>query len=178
MANRIPRSRFPRSVKRATTWVQAAVMAETSIGAASTKVLLQRLTAASIAIIGAPTTVVRTRGLVSVRTDQISAVEDQIGALGICVVSDQAAAAGIASIPGPMSNPEWDGWFTYAMFANSFEVGSGVGFDPKFANVLRIDSRAMRKVSTNESIVGVYEAGANSLGSEVLVNQRLLLKLH
>ena len=178
MANRIPRSRFPRSVKRATTWVQAAVMAETSIGAASTKVLLQRLTAASIAIIGAPTTVVRTRGNLIVRSDQIIATEIQNGAFGMAVVSEEAAVAGAASIPGPVSEASWDGWFLWFSVQNVFSFTSGVGTDSQGGRLFEFDSKAMRKVEDNESVVVMYESGANSDGQILGENFRQLYKLH
>jgi len=58
-------------------------------------------------------TIVRTRGTMSVITDQAAAGEDQIGALGMIRVTDRAIAAGIASIPGPMTDGDDDGWFLW-----------------------------------------------------------------
>jgi len=92
-------------------------------------------------------------------------------------VSTNAANAGVASIPGPMAVAEWDGWFIYEMFGQTMQLGSGVGFEPRFGVERVIDSRAQRKIEDNMSVAVVFENGTNGLGTEVLVNLRLLFKL-
>ena len=71
-------------------------------------------------------TVLRAIGGVAVASDQAAAVEEQIGAVGMIIVTDIAVAAGIASIPGPFTDGADDGWFTHQSFAQT-SVGSTGG---------------------------------------------------
>ena len=119
-------------------------------------------------------TIVRTRGQISVAPDLSSADVDIIGAFGMCVVSDQALAAGSASIPAPFSQADWDGWFVWRSFSMRYEFIDGTGtlqMDQRF----EIDSKAMRKVSDNESIVLMAQSqgGAFDISAPI----RMLLKL-
>ncbi len=82
--------------------------------AAATKQLLGSLVPSNA---GIDETVLRLIGNVSVMSDQAANLERQIGSIGLIVVSNQAVAAGAASIPGPSTDIEDDGWFAHMQFA-------------------------------------------------------------
>jgi len=173
MARLASRSRLPsRAPKRATTWVGTA---EGSVNVtavtAGAKILLLQFD------IPDDRTIVRTRGWVHVESDQSVATETIIGAVGMCVVSDTAASTGISAIPGPMSVPNWDGWFVFELFIFNFLFASAVGFDNSGVNFL-IDNKAMRKVKEGDTVVVVAESGTNGDGMIVGANIRQLFKLH
>jgi len=120
------------------------------------------------------TTIIRTRGLLTTLPQVFSADLNIIGAFGIGIVSDQAAAAGAASIPGPWTDKDWDGWFVWLPFSWRFEVTDDVG--RLIASVsTEIDSKAMRKVGANETVVVMAE----SQGAALNVSNpfRMLVKL-
>ena len=62
-------------------------------------------------------TVLRVRGRLWVVSDQSAAVEDQLGAFGMMVVTEQAFASGAAAIPFPSTNGGNDGWFVHFTIA-------------------------------------------------------------
>ena len=120
-------------------------------------------------------TVVRTRGEVSVRPSSFAADTVISGAMGVCVVSDEAFTAGAGSIPRPFDDAGWDGWFVWQSFVNRYEVLSADGVIIPAAIAYQIDSKAMRKVSDNETIVLMAESQLGAL--EVGMHLRLLMKL-
>ena len=78
----------------------------------ATKVLDQAFTEAILEDV-TPGTIVRVRGVAFVRSDQTAATEDAFGAVGFAVVSEQARAAGAASLPGPITNEDSELWFLW-----------------------------------------------------------------
>ena len=46
-----------------------------------------------------------------------SALDGYDGAVGLCIVSENAFNAGIASIPTPITDIQWDGWLWYQSFS-------------------------------------------------------------
>ena len=75
----------------------------------------------------ANTTIVRVRGLLSVGVQAFTADIEFQGAFGIGLVSDQAFAAGAASIPGPWTDPDWSGWLVWMAWDGRFEFITGAG---------------------------------------------------
>ena len=92
---------------------------------ASAKVLLGLLDAAALGL--RPFTIIRTRLFIHIESDQTAASEVSQGVFGEIVVSDQAVAAGAASVPGPVTNPDAP-FIVYEPFVNSFLFGDGTGF--------------------------------------------------
>ncbi len=104
-----------------------------------------------------PNTVIRTRGVVSVGPQSFGVDVEIKGAYGVAIVSTDALAVGITAIPGPFSDSDWGGWLVWRSFAFIFEFGDSTG--RMFANVnMEIDSKAMRKVESNESLVVIAES--------------------
>ncbi len=163
MANR-SRGRVPvvRAKRSPTNWSRLVGVQDVVI-AAGTKVLLATV---NLSNPGIGETVRRTRGSFLITSDQVALLEVQTGALGMMVVSDVAAAAGIASIPGPVTEAEDDGWFVWVPFHNlsSATGGSGsVGNSPPGFR-FEFDSKAMRKVEEGFRVAVVIENASPTNG--------------
>ena len=161
--------------RRQTTWV----------GPADQNVVLVATTASGIIASFAPFSgasmhkpmIIRTRGQLTIRPQAHTTTQSIGGAFGICVVSDEAFAAGAALIPRPFDDAGWDGWFVWQSFVYQLAVSTDIGrLGPSQSGMnFEIDSKAMRKVSDNETIVLMCESqtGAINVGAHL----RLLMKL-
>ncbi len=163
--------------RRETQWLDIPGSVQT-LASPSSAVNLNLLTTAEKAL--RPFTVVRTRGVFAINTDQVAASEFQSMALGFCVVSDQAAAIGITALPTPITDQESDLWFVYEQLMAQFEFFTAAGFDSQGATFKEYDSRAMRKVEDGQDIAIVAESDITglTLGLQVRHGGRLLIKLH
>ena len=170
MALRRSRS-FGSGSKRQTTWVGPADQAFVAVGSTN-KVLVASFDPASASL--PKPTVIRTRGEIYHRPTNLNADLAYVGAWGLAVVSDQAFAAGAASIPGPFDSADWDGWFAWGSFGFHLDFGTNVGLR-EIGRALDVDSKGMRKISDNETIVFMAESqtGAYSISMPL----RLLMKL-
>ena len=173
------RGSFVRGPRRQTRWVGSTV-ALTQFGTipAASKVLFGQETAAALEAIGVPLTLVRTRGQFSYKSDQQVANEEQIGAVGLAIVSETARGAGAASIPGPQTDSDWDGWFYWSPLYASFSLASAVGFAFDEAHTTVVDSKAMRKINDDEAVVFMVENNHATHGFEFALNIRSLYKMH
>ena len=124
-------------------------------------------------------TVIRLRGFFELVLEAASNAGDGFdGALGIGIVSTPAFTIGVTAVPTPLVDIEWEGW----MYHQFFSLHSPVALQASTAaaNFLRmeIDSKAMRKFDSAETIfaaVDVLEHGTSSIS--VRLGTRLLLKL-
>jgi len=146
-----------------------------NMGAASTAILTNSLNAAALAL--TPFTVVRVRGSMLLGSDQETTSEFYQAALGFAVVSIQASAIGVTAVPTPFTDAGSDKWFVYESIVGQVRVSSAIGIWE--AGVRReFDSRAMRKVEDQEDIVSVVETSSISLGANLAMSARVLIKLH
>ena len=125
----------------------------TAVPAAS-KVLLASLTLSNP---GIDETVLRTIGQFGVRSDQSSATEVQIGAVGMIVVSTTALATGITAIPSPITDIEDDGWFMFAAITNFFHIHSVAGYVVNQNVIQEFNSKAKRITHDGQAIALVAE---------------------
>ncbi len=179
MANRSIRvgAPFRRSggARRATEWFASADITIVTQLAAATKLLSQSLTTAELAKL--PFTVVRTRGMFLVQSDQIAASEEQLIGLGFGVFSDTAVTAGVASLPDPITNESDDLWFVHQFGLASVWAGEGTEGQAR-GLVYHFDSKAMRKVEEGSDVAVVISNGSSVFGLEFWLKFRLLVKLH
>ena len=110
-------------------------------------------------------------------TDQAAASEQPFGALGICVVSDQAFTAGSASIPQAYTNADSDLWLLYQYWACPMLVGDSTGFGGAGVQQYVLDSKAMRKVSEDETLVAMIQNANATDGVLYRLDFRILSKL-
>ncbi len=163
---------FVRSVRRSTDWSASALRTGTTSVGASSATLLEVF----IPAVGGET-IVRTRGLFTIATDQFTANELQLGAVGIAKVTQQAQSIGISAIPHPATDAAWGGWLFHSFFSYEFAFISAVGMDPNVTHPIVVDSKAMRKVDEDERLVVVVE-NSGSFGFDVYSSFRFLSKLH
>ena len=172
MARRVGRARFVRPPPRSSVWIGINIE-NIAVGPGAT-VLVGVLNAAALAL--RPFTVTRTRGIIQWQSDQAAASEYSFGALGCIVVSDQAVAAGVASIPEPLLNTDAP-FFVWEPFGDSFLFGDGTGFQGNALYTQPVDSKAMRKVQNNEDVAFTVENGSG-FGAIFTMTARMLVKLH
>jgi len=95
-------------------------------------------------------------------------------------VSSNAAAAGVASVPGPLTEMNWDGWLWYQSWAiRAFTATHADGVNAQSMLFdYEIDSKAMRKnFGPEHVIVGVHEfveTGTSTIRFDA--DTRILLK--
>jgi len=161
-------------MRRESLWFGGAEFQSTLV-AANTVQLVSSLNAAALAL--RPFTVVRSRGTLHITTDAVAGSEDQWGAFGAAVVSDQASAIGVTAIPTPFTDSDSDLWFVYETMIQNFLVTTDIG-RLLGGYQIPVDSRAMRKVEDGQDIVLVTEAGSLSAGIVLRGFIRQLIKLH
>ena len=120
-------------------------------------------------------TIIRTRGQVSIQPGSFAADLNVIGAFGVGIVSDEAAAIGVTAVPGPFDSADWTGWYVWRSFSLHLDVQSAVGFDVQSMINMEVDSKAMRKIYPNETFVLVAESQAGAF--DISMPLRTLVKL-
>ncbi len=126
---------------------------------------------------GAPFTLMRVRGLLSIRSDQVIVQENPVGAFGIRIVSGEAFDAGVGSIPTPWSESADDRWLYHTYWQSFFmENATTSDYQQDFFNHI-VDGKAMRKVVLGDVIVNVME-NASDVACNFFYNARIGVKLH
>ena len=122
-----------------------------------------------------PGTIVRTRGIITIKPTTVGTSVSVLGAFGVGLVSAEAFAAGVASVPEPYTDSDWGGWMVLQPFAFRWEAATAVG--EAFASVtIDIDSKAMRKVEPNSVMMFVAESITGAF--DIIDGTRLLQMLH
>ncbi len=127
-------------------------------------------------------TIVRIRGSVQAFLTTASAAGDGFHcAMGIALVTSQAFAAGVASLPHPIDESDWDGWMYHRFFdlhsAFATLVGGFVVNDQSSIQ-FEVDTKAMRKWTENMTVVGVLQSVEQGTASmNMFFDSRLLVKL-
>jgi hypothetical protein len=113
--------------------------------------------------------------MIQIISDQNGADEQAFGAYGLAVVSAQAVAIGITAVPTPYTDADSDLWFVHGYWSCPVQFGSSVGFS-NISERIDFDSKAMRVVSPDETIIVVIENGHASQGALYTFNIALLSK--
>ena len=100
---------------------------------------------------------------------------EPIGAWGMGIVSAQAFVAGAASIPGPYTDVEWDGWFAHGFWGFRQTAAGTVGNLVVNSQFMEIDNKAMRKINDTDVMVVMAESQADA--ARVSIQFRMLVKL-
>jgi len=170
----MPTSRRPNRSFRKTpanrSWT-GSVLAAPVVVAAATKVLL---TTFSLSNQNIDETVLRVVGGINVMSDQQAATEDQIGAVGFILVTNQAAAAGVASMPGPVTDNGDDGWFVYQAFSQRFGFVTAAGVEAQFSTWYEINSKAKRVIHEGRAIAVIAENAHATQGFSIGLAFRML----
>ena len=161
--------------RRETQWLSLDPVSNT-LAAGSTAVVSNVMSAAELAL--RPFTVVRTRGIFNLQSDQAGVSEFYHAGFGAAVVSDQAVAIGITAVPTPMTDRVSDLWFLFTEMMGTVQVSSAIGFQHPVGLGLEFDSKAMRKVEEGAQIIFTKETSSISLGVIAASAGRVLIKLH
>jgi hypothetical protein len=121
-------------------------------------------------------TILRIRGLFTVSSDQNSTTEDQVGVMGAIIVSDNAFAAGAASVPGPIADAA-DHWMLWMPFIHRYNVVTAVGVMEGFAHQHPVDNKAQRVIEAGETLAFIVESGSESEGFITSWKGRILTRL-
>jgi len=143
---------------------------------ASTKSFISSLSGGALLL--RPFTILRTRMLVALFTDQEAGDEGPFGSYGKIVVTDTAAALGVTAIPNPGStsgDPEAS-WFVHQTLWMQFNL-VGAATAVSSPNAWVIDSKSMRKVGPDDDVVGMY-TDESGVGSFLTTQGRMLIQLH
>ncbi len=163
-----------RGARRETVWFQfVPILGGLAAGASS---LGFTLNAAALAL--RPFTVVRTRGIFHVRSDQAAASEVYAASLGLAVVSEQATAIGITAVPTPYTDMGSDLFFVYEQVVSSLRFVNSTGFTDPSGLTIQFDSKAMREVDIGQDIAVTTEALAAGNGVDTVLGFRMLVKVH
>ncbi len=157
--------------RRKSTWIALTISAGQTFLAGNTSVIDQTLTG-----FNTPVTVVRTRGKLWIASDQIAVNEVVIGSMGFAIVTEQALAAGVGSVPTLSTDAQSDSWFVHEFFAQKFGFGNASGFVNQSFTLIEFDSKAMRKISPEERLIVVLE-NSSAVGMAFVIDFRFLLKL-
>ena len=163
--------------RRETVWLFGTAFNQT-LAATTTAALVLSLNAAALAL--RPFTVIRTRGILHISSDQSGASQDFGASYGEAIVSDQASAIGVTAVPTPTVDNGSDLWFVYEFLMGRFTFGSAASFIENTISRV-VDSKAMRKVEDGQDLVAVVEgpgAGLTADGSIIRGFTRTLIKLH
>jgi len=166
-----------RGVRQISKTLWGGVFETRTVLAAANSAAVTNITGAAV-LAQRPLTVIRFHGYMHVRSDQTAAAESYQVAMGACVVSDQSVAIGVTAVPTPFSDADSDAWFLHEEFAGRFEFISGVGFEGDSGVGRKFDSKAMRKIEDGFQLIVVLENSSISLGTEVTLSGRILLKTH
>ncbi len=163
-------------MRRESLWL--AIQETSTVLTVATPVLFTGFTAGVLAV--RPFTIVRTRGVMHLSSDQIANTESYFAALGMAIVSDQALAIGVTAVPTTVTDPDSDLWFLYEALVGKYVLSSAVGIDASGGQFKEFDSKAMRKVEEGQDVAIVEEAsGAAGFSGCTMIKQgRMLIKLH
>jgi len=97
-------------------------------------------------------TIARIRGNFEIIVDGVAAMDGCTGAFGMGVLVSDAVGAGTTAVPGPDTDPDWEGWIVHKYFnVHALVANSTVRQDFDF------DSKAMRKGSANAELFAMVE---------------------
>ncbi len=164
--------------RRATTWL-GSLAAPAELGLNPATVLLnQSFTGTQTETLG-PFTITRTIGSLYVASDQVAADESALIGIGFSVVSEQARAAGAASVPAPFRDEDDEHFFVYGTTLASMDVAGTVdGFQQSGFRRMDFDSKAQRKVESGDAIVIVLENASATARAVFYLKFRMLIKVH
>ena len=169
---------FSGSRRRQTTWIQGPSSLSGAITATGKTLMSGQISDPASFERG---TIVRIRGsYTALQTTGAAAGDGFAIALGIGLFDEVALAAGVASLPGPLDQMDWDGWIWHSFGVTQVHTATIADGVNSASSVFRfeVDSKAMRKwdvgVQVLAGVIDVVELGTASF--EVNGHTRVLLK--
>ncbi len=123
-----------------------------------------------------PFTIVRTRGILHIESDQVIASEKPVVVFGAIIVQEEAVDAAVAALPTPAV--EFNApWFVYEPLIAAFSFSDATGIRDPAGYTKEFDSKAMRKVGQSEDMALILD-NSSTVGALVTCQGRMLIKLH
>ncbi len=117
----------------------------------------------------------RTRGRFMAQSDQSSAAELQLGAWGVVVAGDRALIAGAASLPGPVTDRNDDGWLLWeGILQQSISTDGATATALAIPRVFDYDSKAMRRIEEGFGLAVMVENSSATFDFEFFISMSLL----
>ena len=88
-----------------------------------------------------------------VKGDPAAADDDVVAGLGLGIVSSDAAVVGGALVPSPLADADWGGWIWHRYVPLLASAIGNDGTDIGVFDAIEVDSKAMRKIKVNETLV-------------------------
>lgn len=181
------RSHSPSRLRRKTSWqvgpASGSVAGGEQILTSSTATIMLQGGAVNVDGI----TLVRTRGEFNIALTAATAATDGFhGAFGIGLVSLPAFNAGIASVPTPVAEEDWEGWLYHRYFSlfsggviDASSTSSDNQANPTCAALrVEIDSKAMRKLGEDMVLYAAVElTETGTATASIFMDSRVLIKL-
>ncbi len=158
------------SSKRQTEWVNL------NFDAAVLSAVSSTLFTTSFVPLVSGLTLIRMRGELIVSSLMNAATDAMTIAVGCILVSDEAVAAGVASIPSPITDAD-DDWLYYQWCSVQSGVLGAPGQGTEFR--FNVDNKAMRRFPAGKTLVAVAEASSEggTVVTDFIFNCRGLIKL-
>ena len=172
MAHRVRGRGFVRPLKKTMIWIGLGGGVQNVTAA---KDLMFVLNAAALLL--RPFTILRSHLEIWIQSDQTVATEQFVGVLGHIIVKEIASGIGVTAVPGPVAEIDSD-WYIHQPIENTFLLGDATGFQGGAGRRYSVDSKAMRKVGTQEDAVTVLENTTSAVGANIAVRGRQLVQLH
>ncbi len=148
---------FVRSARRQAAWSSVSILTR---AAASNSPTLGNQNVGAVAL--ERSTIARIRGNAYVHMDAGAALDSINVALGLIIVPDEAFAAGIGSVPSPLIDSEsswiWHSYFPMGPAVTATDDGGDISRNMRIV----IDSKAQRKIQTDEVLIFVWDAAVIS----------------
>jgi len=117
-----------------------------------------------------PGTILRCRCFISALMDSNSQVGDDMGlTFGLGIVSTDAVAAGSGSLPDPGDEPEYP-WLWWGDMVVHSETTTPISSWGPHAQLLQVDTKAMRRVKPGQSLVWVIQRSGTSGAPTVIID--------
>ncbi len=134
---------------------------------------------AGVTPVGQPLTVIRLHGFLElVMTQGTSAADGMNWAFGVGVVTADAFAAGVASVPNPFDDIAWNGWMVHKMGGLHTPIAGVATNRPDSNQSIEIDSKSMRKLNLNEVMFASMQTGEQGAATmQTRFASRILLQV-
>ena len=125
-------------------------------------------------------TLIRVRGHVTIDVTAVPLLSANFFrlAMGLCIVSENAAGVGITAVPQPLTDIGWDGWLWHWTGIAGVVPGTVRSTVGGVVSV-EVDSKAMRKFKLSDILVGVIEVVETGDAGTIITQwqTRILAKL-
>ncbi len=106
-------------------------------------------------------------------SDQTVVTETPTGAVGCAILNDVSIAAGVASLPDPVTDIQDDIWMLFQGLISQTRVATAVGFQESAGSLYEVDSKAMRKLPEGKSVAFIVANGHPTEGAEFTMIARV-----